>query len=137
MSDTSVIIVKNIWMEDLFKWFYEHVMDSCGDGASVIVCKNYVEASDMFIEWWKQNELQKIKDNCTRMGYECKNEEFPHPRSEYNNTVNFHDGNENFMFASSPINLNYHDYNFLVEEDCESCENSEKYGINKKILAWK
>ena len=135
MTDCSIIIVKNIWMEDLFKWFYEHVMDSCGDGAAVIVCKNYKETADMFIEWWEKEILPPIQAEYRSRGYDKT--EFFHPRSEYENIVNFHDGNQNFMFASSPINLNYHDYNFLVEEDFESGDNSEKHGINKRILAWK
>ena len=45
----SVVYIYNIWAEDLFKWFHQHVMDSCGDGAAEIVCKNYIEVSTWFL----------------------------------------------------------------------------------------
>ena len=46
----NIVKCSNIWTEDIFKWFYEHIIFSCGDGAAVIVCENYKEASESFID---------------------------------------------------------------------------------------
>ena len=120
-NNCSTIIVKNIWMEDLFEWFHNAINDSSGDGSGVIVCKNYIEASDFFIEWWKNKYIRK---------------EFYHKKDTHDNIINYHDSNENFIFTNKPINLRFHDYNFLIEEDCESMENNYKFGINKIIKSW-
>lgn len=104
--ERSVVYLENIWAEDLFKWFYEHVMDSCGDGGGAIVCKNYREVSDWFVEWWKS---------------QYNEEKFFRPKDEYHNIINYHDGDESFIFTNEPdLELFYHDYIFVVRKDCSS-----------------
>ena len=51
----SIVEVKNIWAEDLFQWFLQHVLDSCGDGCGIIVCDNFWETADWFIDWFEDN----------------------------------------------------------------------------------
>lgn len=114
----STVIVKNIWAEDLFEWFTNHVTDSSGDGAAVIVCENYADTATWFDEWWKEN----IK--------------FPlHPLDIYSFDNyyywNFHDDNENFIFTNDKdVALFDRDYIFIVEEDCKF---SKKDRIIRKI----
>ena len=98
------IEVRNIWIEDLFEWFYNHVAASGGDGCGIIVCQNYKEAANYFIKWWE--------DKYSRS--------FIHPLDEYENIINFHDGNENFIFTNDDNAINWsHEYVFIVREDCE------------------
>lgn len=109
----SKIEVSNIWAEDLFKWFYDHVQDSGGDGAGAIVCDNYKEVADWFTEWWRK----EIKPNF-RYAVE-NNLDFWHKKDEYDNIVNFHDNNENYIFTCDYIDLGVSDYVFLVVGDCQ------------------
>jgi hypothetical protein len=112
---TPIVEVRGIWAEDLFKWFYEHVSDSCGDGCGVIVCQNYKECADWFIEWWKEKYLSFMRTS----GYQSK--EFPHPKDEYSNIINYHNSNENFAFTDSEDGWhnNFDDYIFIVKSDLE------------------
>ena len=117
----TTVIVKNLFLEKLMKWFYESVKESGGDGAAIICCGNPAETADFFIKWWKKNHLPGMK----RAGY--KLDEFYHPRSEYLDgdgslIVNYHDWNENFMFCDKKTQLLYGDISFFIEEDCISGE---------------
>ena len=126
----SIVYVENIWAEDLFNWFYQHVMDSCGDGAAVIVCGNHAETADLFIQWWRKNYLERENFNWFREN--CPEKEFFHDREEYGDIINFHDSNESFMFTNNPnINLFFHEYIFIVKKDCEFVW----WGVKNKILA--
>lgn len=112
----SEIHVKDIWAEDLFKWFYNHVMDSGGDGGACIVCKNYKEVSEWFVEWFKK---------------EFKEDKLWHPSKECGNSIHFHDNNESFGFSGD---TSYHlfkgEYVFVVVGECsfafESPESTKK-----------
>tara|TARA_R110000822_G_C15338795_1_gene495970 strand:+ start:30822 stop:31256 length:435 start_codon:yes stop_codon:yes gene_type:complete len=111
--------VSNIYAEDLFQWFYQHVGDSGGDGASVICCGNHKEVAEEFLDWWKKNHLPELKKRGR------KSDEFFHPRHEYGEMgggeiVNFHDWNENYMFCNHEISLYHGDYSFVIEGDCKS-----------------
>ena len=108
----------NIYMEDVFFWFYNHVMDSCGDGASVIICKNHIDASELFLKWFINKYHRK----------------FWHPADMYDGIVNFHDSNENFIFANKLISLSPGDYTFLIKVDCPSYNTSKNRlkAISKK-----
>jgi hypothetical protein len=116
----SIVKVDNIWMEDLFEWFLNHVCFSGGDGAAVIVCKNHREVADWFVEWWREKYLPGLKNTSRQI------DEFWHPRDEYDDIINFHDSNENFMFADRMIDLFYHDYTFVVTGDCKTMGRSGK-----------
>lgn len=113
----TTVIVKNLYLEKLMKWFYESVKESGGDGAAIICCGNPAETADFFIKWWKENFCHVMNDP----------DGFWHPRSEYLDedgalTVNYHDGNENFMFCDKKTQLLYGDVSFFIEEDCISGE---------------
>ena len=128
--EKSIVYVENIWAEDLFKWFYEHIMDSCGDGSAVIVCENYAETADLFIQWWRKNFLGR--ENFKWFRENCPGKEFFHDRDECGDIINFHDDNESFMFSNNPnINLFFHEYIFIVRKDCEFGWS----GIRNPILA--
>lgn len=99
----SIITVSNIYAEDLFKWFYEHIMDSCGDGAGLIVCKNYKETAQFFIEWFQQKYKRP----------------FYHFPDELPCIINYHDNNENFMFSNMKLNIFDKDYTFIVKGVCK------------------
>jgi hypothetical protein len=102
----STVKVSNIYVEELFDWFLNHVGGSGGDGCGIIVCKNYEEVADWFIEWYKEKY----------------NREFPHPKDIYENgnIINFHDDNENFLFTDDINIQNWEgDYIFIVEKDCK------------------
>jgi hypothetical protein len=99
----SKVIVEGVWAEELFRWFTDHVDSSCGDGAGAIVCKNYKEAAKIYQDWYLE---------------EC-GKPIWHPWHEYDDIVNFHDGNENFIFTNDPnIFLHDGDYVFVVNKDC-------------------
>lgn len=137
MRNKSIVYVENIWVEDLFKWFYEHVNDSSGDGAGVIVCENYRETADLFIRWWRKKYGEN--ENFRWWRENCPGKEFIHDRDEYNNIINFHDGNENFMFTND-VNIDSFegDYIFIVKKDCnfanyyESNRNLKIIGVNNE-----
>ena len=110
------VIVRGIWAEDLFKWFYEHVLDSSGDGCGIIVCQNYQETANWFIDWFKDT-YQK---------------DFRHKPDTYGRCVNFHDNNENFIFTDDKDIHNWDgDYTFIVEDDCSFVHDIR--GVSRKI----
>jgi hypothetical protein len=115
--------VKGIWAENLMEFFYYSVTEAGGDGAAVICCANPRETADFFVEWWKGKYLPKMK----KAGY--KKDEFFHKREETRGrrgelVVNFHDGDENFMFCDQIEYLPFGDICFIVDCDCLSCRNS-------------
>lgn len=108
MNNPSIVKVNNIWAEDLFKWFYQHVGDSGGDGAAAIVCENYRECSEWFLDWFQENV--KHPEGMT----------FWHPKDETPGTINYHDNNENFIFTNDiNSNLSSGEYVFIVEGNCQ------------------
>lgn len=115
----SVVRVSDIWVDDLFEWFYHSVMNDCGDGAAVICCSNHEETAAKFVEWWRKNKMLKIVHILP------KDQEFFHPKSVHSltsggNVVNYHDANENFMFCDKELLLDFGDKSFIVEGDCKS-----------------
>lgn len=127
----SIIKISGIFAEDLFSWFYEHVLASGGDGAGSIVCENYRETADLFLKWLEIYHKQRYE-------YLAKNgTEFFHPRTEGDGFVNFHDSNENFIFKNRAHDSdgNFGDYVFYVVGDCEIGWTEKLRG--KKILAMK
>jgi len=115
-----------MWAEDLFKWFYEHVRDSGGDGAAAIVCDNYKECSEFFLAWFANN----IKHPYGMV--------FWHPADESPGCINFHDNNENFIFTNNVnTNLPPYDYIFLVESDCVFAYDKSHNPNPRKIVAVK
>lgn len=117
MKPTTVII-KNLFLEKLMKWFYESVKESGGDGAAIICCGNPAETADFFIEWWKKNHLPGMK----KAGYKLDE----YLAGDGVLTVNYHDLNENFMFCDKKTQLLYGDISFFIEEDCPDKSNTFK-----------
>jgi hypothetical protein len=111
----SVVEVKNIWAEDLFEWFCNHISSSSGDGAGIIICGNPDETSAWFIDWYNRKY----------------NHNFPHLKDTYSDIINYHDDNENFMFTDNPNNnkLYWHDYIFIVTEDCFFASKDKRFYI--------
>lgn len=103
--ERSIVQVNNVYAEYLFEWFNWAVNEPCGDGAGAIVCKNYVEVAD----WWlEQNPHMQnsLVHNIHRKYVDEK-------------SVHFHDNNENFIFTNDPeIKLFYGDCIFIVVGDC-------------------
>lgn len=111
----SLIEVSNIYIEDLFEWFSSHIAESAGDGCGYIVCKNYREAADFYSKWFERKFGKSI----------------PHPRDEYENVINYHDSNENFIFTDTiPENSFEYDYVFVVKDACKSAR--EKFEITNE-----
>jgi len=104
----STLILEDVWMEDIFEWYHQHIKESCGDGAGVIVCENHADAADWFMDWLKEKHPLSYK--------------FMHPKDVYGTIINFHDANENYMFAIHPIEIWDKDYVFIVKKDCPSVE---------------
>lgn len=139
----SKILIENIWAEDLFEWFYNHVQASGGDGAGAIVCENYKEVANWFIEWFCKKLGVKENGDWTSFDPFLKREhtvhlgeeKFWHPRHEYDNVVNFHDGNENFIFTDKEdIFLHDGDYIFIIKENCQfGFKSSDSNKIIKKV----
>lgn len=125
----SKIIIEDIWIEDLFKWFYETVCNDGGDGAAAIVCKNYKEVANLFIEWWKKEYLESMKNR----GY--KLDTFPLEKFENNNMINYHDNNENFIFTNDPnIKLWPREYVYIIKEKCVMANGfSDKDGVIEPV----
>jgi hypothetical protein len=99
-------------MEDVFKWFYNHVCDSSGDGTAALVCENYKDVSKYFIKWFE----------------ETYNKEFHHTDPTVSDgSINYHDNNENFIFTNKPEILYRYDYQFIILDDCVSCKSRRKY----------
>ncbi len=115
----STIEVSDIWIEDLFKWFYDAVMDSGGDGDGVIVCENYKEAADMFVGWWNEkikptNEWFKEREfsDIWEKSEIGEHEKFP-------NMIIFSHHEESFQFTNN-VNVQSWEYmyKFIVRGDC-------------------
>lgn len=105
----SVVKVEGIFLEDIFKWFYEHVMDSCGDGCAAIVCEDFKDIYNKFLKWFqeKYNKDFLSSNPC-------------HKIYENTNSIIVHDGNENFIFTNDKdIQIYKYDYIFLVNNDCK------------------
>lgn len=98
------IEVYGIYAEDLFRWFLNHVEDSCGDGCALIVCKNYEEAAKYFRDWFRQEFAMEFY--------------YP-PDRKVSGMVNYHDCNENFMFSDQILSIFDGDYTFIVKENCK------------------
>lgn len=120
----SLIKISNIYVEDLFWWYYKNIIEQCGDGAGVIVCANYKETAQYFLSWFKKSIRNNIKYNDNG---------FYHPMHEYDNIISFHDMNESFMFSNSIVELFEGEYVFLIEEDCRCYPISNSDFIIKKI----
>ena len=102
----SKITVSNIYIEDLFQWFHDAIMDSCGDGCGTIVCENWKECSELFLTWWKEKYGR---------------DKFYHEPDYTKNSVNFHDCNENFIFTDTIYEHNFDgDYVFVVTGECKT-----------------
>jgi len=120
----SKIYVEDISAEDLFEWFDRSINQSGGDGAAVICRENYKEVSQWFVDWWADkngldsdgNRVFSFHGEKHTVKYGKKR--FPHERGEYDNFVNYHDSDENFMFTDKEIDLGHGDYTFVVLVDC-------------------
>lgn len=97
--------LSNVFMEDIFSWFYSSIIDQRGDGCGAIICKNYTIAADLFIEWFISNK---------------KRNNFWHPKSIIDeHTISFHDNNENFIFTDNiNIQLDEYDNVFIIKKPC-------------------
>ena len=107
----GLIELSNVFIEDIFSWFYDSIMNECGDGCGAIVCKNYKMAADLFIQWFIST---KQKDR------------FWHPKSIIDeHTISFHDNNENFIFTDD-IDIQLYDYDnvFIIKKPCCLAKNS-------------
>ncbi len=116
----SLVEVNNIYAEDLFKWFFVHIMDSCGDGAGAIVCENYQEVSEWFLEWLEDKYPVTFS--------------FFHDKDEYGDIINFHDSNENFMFCYQIPEMFNGDYIFVVKGDCHFGEDNVGGKLIRKYI---
>lgn len=98
----STIKISNIYAEDLFEWFLNHVFNPFGSGIGYIVCENYRDVAIWFKEWYE------------KMGGEAS----------YLSSVVYEDG-VSFRYyeydchfrGDSPVMLD-HIYVFIVEGDC-------------------
>lgn len=121
----SKVYVNDIWAEDLFKWFHDHVNDSGGDGGAVICCGNPDEVALWFVEWWRQRATW------------YKGEGFVHPRYEYvrdsGRIISYHGSNEHYMFCNKEVDLGHHDYSFVITGGCPWGWTNQDKGAIKKI----
>lgn len=97
------IEIYGIYAEDLFEWFLNHVENSCGDGCGLLVCKNYIETAEYFRDWYRQEKGGEFRYS---------------PDKSVPGIVNYHDGNENFIFSNHWFPLFKGDYSFIVKENC-------------------
>lgn len=123
----SKVIVEDIYAEDLFKWFYEHVRLSGGDGAGAIVCGNYTNVAAWFAEWWRETVYPRWKERATPHLINQVNEKGFYLNKEMrDNCIIFRDGNENFIFANHLEGDMFRgEYVFIVKKDC-------KFGFDRK-----
>lgn len=114
---SNLIELHDVWMEDVFLWFIEHIGFSGGDGAAAIVCANYKEAAEYFLQW-HVTHYQKV------FHYAAKHEE--------DGLINFHDCIENVIFTNKvDTKLWRGDYVFIIRSDCPSMFN--EHGVLKSI----
>lgn len=118
--------ISNVYLEFVFDWFYNTVIEACGDGAAVICCSNPEETSDRFIEWWEHKHggfLILDIETFGSINFKESKKIF-HPKHKYvvegKTMINYHDSNENFMFCDKVIDLGHGDVSFIIEEDCKS-----------------
>jgi hypothetical protein len=113
---TSIVKISDVLSGYVFEWFYYVVGEPSGDGAAIICCGNPEQTADAFIDWWEKRYLPIMKSR----GY--KLDEFVHPRDSYESDgvkfVNYHDSNENYMFADRKVDLLHGDVSFVIEGDC-------------------
>ena len=114
-------------MEYVFDMYYSYIMDACGDGGALLVCKNYEGASNLFIDWWRKKRLPLLTHK--------KNSDFFHPRDEYTNIINYHDWNENFMFSDTEQEIG-EDATFIIREDCYHYGNKDIVGYARLESVW-
>lgn len=62
MSEKSIVECSNVWAENVFEWMYHSCMNSCGDGTSYLICKNYKEAAEWFVKWMNKYNQGKWMD---------------------------------------------------------------------------
>lgn len=105
-AQTSKIYCNNLWVEDIFEWLYQHVMNSGGDGCGALVCENYIEAYHDFKNY--------VRDN-----HDLNLDSMPH-QLKRDNSITISDGNENWSFTNDPnlFNNPYHEYSFIVTTKC-------------------
>ena len=121
-ANKSIISVENIWAEDLFKWFYHAVLDFGGDGGGAIVCVNYREVADWFVQW-----LINLQD-----GYYNKDNVFQE-RHEDENSITLVNNQECFIFTNDlDVFLFSKEYVFIVRDSCQF--SGYRGGIDKFIL---
>ena len=104
---SSRVIVENIWAEDLFQWFYEHIHSSGGDGMGAIVCVNFKEVS----EWFDEYVSVKYKHSIGKYLEKTEKQE----------EVCWYDNNENWVFTNNPefaFSSHPGDYIFVVRTPC-------------------
>lgn len=98
-----MIIISNIYINDLFEWFLYSIVSSGGDGCGAIVCENYKETCDKFIEWYKNTRGRNLLDYFELSGKD--------------DTIIIHDSNESYIFSKEYIDLD-NEYTFIVKENC-------------------
>lgn len=105
MTRHSTVTVSNIWVEDLFQWFFDSVFGDGGDGAGAIVCKNYEEAAEFFLLWY---------------GATYGKDFYLRP-SKTKDMVHFHRDNESYIFTNNQCTkLWVGEYVFHVSSPCYS-----------------
>lgn len=110
----SIIKINNIFAEDIFEWFYNHIQSCGGDGSAAIVCFNYEEAAEFFLEWFRVYHLDDY------YFLKNKNQRFFYEKDKTEGCINFHDSNENFIFTDNKdIFLGSGYYVFEITENCE------------------
>lgn len=141
----SKVYLEDIWAEDLFSWYEDHISSSCGDGGAAICCGNPSEVSMWFVDWWAaKHGVDANGDMPTLVGN--KNHvvhygltRFPHSRDEYQREdtlfINYHDSNENYIFCDKEVDIGHHDYSFVIIGDCRFGWNSQwKDRVIKPVL---
>lgn len=113
----SKVVCENVYAEDIFKWIYEHVLSSGGDGCSVLVCKNFLDTALNFKDWL------------------LKQRSYRYPEETFeSNRVTFGSGNESIIFCDDiDSELYYGDYIFIVNKDCRFIGYNHKTIIGMEI----
>jgi hypothetical protein len=103
----SKIFVNSIYMEDLFKWAYGNMMDSCGDGWAYIICSNPQDVSQWLYEYIQSQSQFRYRWTIT---------------NDNPNMIYISDNQEGITITNNKIlELSYNgDYIFIVEKDCVS-----------------
>lgn len=105
MLKRSILKVSNIYIEYIYEWFYQSCIDQCGDGCAVIVCENYEDAYNWFMEWLSEKKPDHLK--------------YWQEKEITLNSINLIDNQECLIFTNDiDINIFYGDNIFIIEEDC-------------------